>query len=353
MTSLSVSDLIQAIGALRRDRLYAYVSGQNQLQIDSIDNMSGAIRFSRRSRAGKLTPGTISPQMLARAAAIFAAKPDYPLHIDRMFSAGGNSRSALETLLAYTPHFYVCYPERFDSYSGEIRRDLKHLIWSPGEAGHAPGILVEKTYQGVINEQEAALEFGEIHIPKGERRSEFDTIEAQRVHVQMQVALIRIGSALGLQSWIARNDHTARVGQMRLIDLDGTIPSLDQVKLFFDPEIRRAAEMIDCIWFTRDGRAVPAIIEIEHSTGVTSGLTRMLKFQQVFPGINPVFTIVAPDEMRSKVLREISDRAFSGLNARFLAYSRVRELYGLLQRYTLSGLLDHRFAIAFMETVNK
>lgn len=36
----------------------------------------------------------------------------------------------------------------------------------------------------------------------------------------------------------------------------------------------KAALLIDVVWF-RNARFTPAVIEIEHTTGVTSGLTRM------------------------------------------------------------------------------
>jgi len=49
----------------------------------------------------------------------------------------------------------------------------------------------------------------------------------------------------------------------------------------FDDAVR-AALMIDVIWF-RNATFMPAVIEIEHTTGVTSGLTRMKNFQDRLP----------------------------------------------------------------------
>jgi len=46
-------------------------------------------------------------------------------------------------------------------------------------------------------------------------------------------------------------------------------------------EASQAALMIDCIWF-KNGKLMPAVMEVEHSTGVTSGLTRMKNFQDIF-----------------------------------------------------------------------
>lgn len=43
-------------------------------------------------------------------------------------------------------------------------------------------------------------------------------------------------------------------------------------------EARVAANLIDCIWF-KNGKLMPAVMEVEQSTGVTSGLTRMKNFK--------------------------------------------------------------------------
>jgi len=347
--ALTAAELLNEIAVLGNNE-YKYISGNNIIKVIRIQHPHGPITFMRRNKLGKLVEGSISAQMLTKMALACSAKPNYPLHIDRLFSAGGNTRSALEALLAYTPQFFVCNPARVDVYTGEIKNNLKHIMWCPDEV-HPLGEIATKTYSGVIAELEASLEFGDISIPKSSFGEEFASIEAKRVHVQMQVALIEIGKALNLKTWIARNDHAVTVGNRRLIDLPGTVRSLDEIGLFFDPEIREAASLIDCIWFTQNGRDVPAVIEIEHSTGVTSGMTRMLKFREAFPAINPIYTIVAPDELRAKVVGEISQDVFRSLNARYMPYTNVRELYGLLQRYDLTGVVTHRFVEAFMERI--
>src|SRR5438874_1917717 len=96
---------------------------------------------------------------------------------------------------------------------------------------------------------------------------EFDTIEAKKIHTQMQVALVRIGNALNFRTWIARNDQSIPVGRRRLSDLEGVISSLDDVSILYDKESKRAASLIDCIWFSADFKYIPAVIEVEHSTG--------------------------------------------------------------------------------------
>ena len=43
-----------------------------------------------------------------------------------------------------------------------------------------------------------------------------------------------------------------------------------------------AGLLIDCIWF-KNGRFMPAVMEVEHTTGVKSGLMRMLNYSRKLP----------------------------------------------------------------------
>ena len=68
---------------------------------------------------------------------------------------------------------------------------------------------------------------------------------------------------------------------------------------------------------------MPAVMEVEHSTGVTSGLTRMKNFQDKFIPLQDVrYVIVASDEDRTKVIKEANKPQFQKLNTRFFILSR-------------------------------
>ena len=55
---------------------------------------------------------------------------------------------------------------------------------------------------------------------------------------------------------------------------------------------------------------MPAVMEVEHSTGVTSGLSRMKNFKDKFPPFPTRYVIVAPDEDRDKVVKEANKPQF-------------------------------------------
>jgi type II restriction enzyme len=353
MTKLKTADLVSEIAQLGTSKVYDYYKGNTKIRLTTITKPEGPIKFMRwdsQKSEASASSGAISTNQLATAASVFSGRPNYPIHFDRLFSGSGNSRAAFETLLAHTPHFFICYPERANPYTGNTEKRLKHIMWCP-DREHQLGVIGEEECDQVISEVELGIEFGDIRVTNTMLGDEFDTIEAKKVHTQMQVAMVEIGNALNFRTWIARNDRSIAIGSTQLGKLEGVIQSLDEIPILYSAEIRQAASLIDCIWFSDDFKYMPAVIEVEHSTGVTSGLTRMLKFMNTIPSITTKFTIVAPNELRNKVVSEANNPAFRILRARFMPYSTVRELYGLIKRYSLANVVERNFIEPFMENI--
>jgi type II restriction enzyme len=353
MPDLKVSDLVSSIALLGTTKPYDYYSCKTKLRIIDIVKPEGPIsikRWDSREAESTAKQASISTHQLATVASVFSRKPNHPIQFDRLFSGGGNSRSALETLLAYTPNFFICYPQRTNPYTGKTDNKLKHIMWCPDDK-HTAGEMATKEYKFLISEFEFGVDFGEVQITSSMLGDEFDSIEAKKTHTQMQVALVRIGNALNFHTWIAKNDHSIPVEKKILGKLEGVISTLDSVSILYEPDSKKAASLIDCIWFSNDFRYIPAVIEIEHSTGITSGLTRMLKFRKTIPSVEMSYTVVASNDLRAKVISEANNKAFRILRARFMPYSTVRELYGLIQRYKLTNVVERTFIEPFMEEI--
>jgi type II restriction enzyme len=112
LAKITAADIVDAIARLDRNRVYNYATERSKLRIVEITKPEGPITFVRINNDGSTGSfGSISREQLAKMALICSSKPNFPLHIDRVFSAGGNSRSAFETLLAHTPNFFICYPQ--------------------------------------------------------------------------------------------------------------------------------------------------------------------------------------------------------------------------------------------------
>lgn len=354
---LTASNIVSAIGQLPKDRTYQYINPRtrNQIEIVYVTYPEGPILIKRYNPAKGETSSSareesISTQMIWRVANAFLR--NQPINFDRVLGASYNTRSVLETLLAHTPQFHYCYPGRIEtnSSSSQIKRGHKHLIWTPNQP-HELGVIGQTDTEIVISEvSNVEIVYDALTVPDDLLAGELD-IDIQRRHAQMQIALIAIGRQLRYKTWIAQNDKGIIYNNRKLGEMDEVIPSLQSsgtvISAFTDA--LRAALLIDCIWF-KNARLMPAVIEIEHSTGVTSGLTRMKGFQDLLPPFPTRYVVVAPDEDRDKVVREANKSQFRSLDARFFPYSSVEELYALCQRRKIRGV-EEEFLDCYMESV--
>ena len=349
---LTARDIVNQISLLPEGSFkYLDPKNKNIIKIVDIVYPEGPIKFVRYSTkkaSSNQRPVSISTNSLWRLSN--AIKPGIPINIDRVFGASFNYRSALEALLANCPEFFYCYPGRIENVnnSSKIKKGHKHLIWSPDRT-HEAGIVEEIKTDLVISEIPSneiiydAIEFD----PESLRGID---IEAKRRHVQIQIALMEIAIFLGYRIWIASNDKGILYKNKRLGEYPSVIPDLKKEALIssFSDAIKSAL-FIDCIWF-RNSRFMPAVMEIEESTGITSGLTRMKSFKDKSPDFNTRYVIVASDESRNEVIRKCSEAQFKDLNPRYFSYSAVEELYSLCSRRKIRGITEE-FLDSFIEPV--
>jgi type II restriction enzyme len=354
---LTAANIVNEIDRLNKNICYNYINPSNRkvIKIVRIERPEGPIYIKR----GKFTSGvnvntarefSISASMIWRVAN--AIQEDIPINIDRIVGGSYNTRSVLESLLAYTPSFYTTHPGRIENNvsTSKIKAGHKHLIWLPKNP-HKEGVLESFETPKVISEIPSQLAIYEslaiTQTSPNEKRNRID-IEIERRHTQIQIALFLIGRQLGFRTWIAQNDKSVVYNNQKLGEMDGIVVSLKEERLLMShQDAIKAALLIDCIWF-KNGRLMPAIMEVEHSTGVTSGLSRMKNFNDKFPPFPTCYVIVAPDEDRQKVLKECGKEQFRDLNPLYFPYSSVEELYSLCQRRKLKGVTED-FLDCFME----
>ncbi|MBP2245189.1 restriction endonuclease [Paenibacillus xylanexedens] len=361
MEKLTAANLVHQLGLLPKNTSFNYIHSNTptEIRIVNIVRPEGPISIQRkRSDKGKTWTDarveSISSQMIWRLANAFI--PDQPINVDRIFGGSYNTRSALEALLAHTPQFYYCYPGRIESTSSnnKIKKGHKHIIWCPNNP-HAPSTLVEAQVDMVVSEVPFTdIVYDSLILPEEMNNPALD-IEMKRRHSQIQIALIEIGKHLGFKTWVAQNDKGIVYKDKKIGEMEGVIASLSKEQNFIAPyySAQRAAHLIDCIWF-KNGRLMPAVMEVEHSTGVTSGLTRMKGFQdalrEVLPPFPTRYVIVAADEEREKVYREASRPQFRELDARFFPYSAVEEMYVLFKKRKIKGITEE-FLDSYMECI--
>jgi type II restriction enzyme len=355
--NITAANIVNEIDHLNKNVFYNYIdpSNRNVIKIVRVERPEGPIFIKR----GNFTAGaninsakevSISANMIWRIAN--AIQEDIPINIDRIVGASYNTRSVLESLLAYTQSFYITYPGRIENNIStcKIKLGHKHLIWLPSKP-HKEGILKIFETTKVISEIPSQLAIYESLAITPQYVSDNTpsyNIEIERRHTQIQIALYLIGRQLGFRTWIAQNDKNIVYDNKKLGEMDGVIVSLKEEKLLMSyQDAVKAALLIDCIWF-KNGRLMPAIMEVEHSTGVISGLSRMKNFKDKFPPFPTRYVIVAPDEDRKKVLQECNKEQFRDLNPLYFPYSSVEELYSLCQRRKLKGVTED-FLDCFME----
>ena len=147
-----------------------------------------------------------------------------------------------------------------------------------------------------------------------------------RRHAQIQIALIAIGRALKFKTSVAVQDQAIVYEGQRLIEMEGVAKHLgDLTQISAHPAAIKSVRDIDVVWF-KNGSLMPAALEIEHTTGIKSGLDRLKGLQDIIPGQNVRYVIVADDAEREKVVRFANEERFKSLNIRYFSYSAVEEL---------------------------
>lgn len=356
MQRITGYNLVAAINQLPKNRDYNYINPitKGLIRIVDVELPEGPITIRRWTPAkgqsyDDAKNETISSEMIWRVTNAFFE--GQPINIDRVLAGSYNTRSVLESLIAYTPQFYYCYPGRIFDIAGHstVEHGHKHLLWLPSEP-HNNGILVQKETNVAISEiPTSAAVYDALALPDTIDLQGMD-IDVARRHTQIQIAIYLIGLQLGYRTWIAQNDKGIIYKDKPLIEQDGIVQTLQSEQLVapFDGAVN-AGLFIDNIWF-KNGRLMPAVMEVEHTTGVTSGLTRMLNFYNKIPPIKTRYVIVAPDEDRDHVVTEANKTIFRELDTRYFPYSAVEELFVICQRRKLRGITEE-FLDCYMEPV--
>lgn len=377
MATVPAQKLVEAINNLPKDRDYKYINPTTKgvIRIHHIKLPEGPIEIKRfdpseGETAEHAKVESISTSMILRVAN--AIRPEEPFNLDMILGASYNTRSVLESLLAYTPDYFVAYPGRveYTETTQKMKQGHKHLVYRPYEPQKPynphPNGTIERiesnmtmavlpsrvfVYDDGLSDVEMAQRLSEKENKKTHNAARLEKeIALERIHAQMQVALFQIGKKFQCKTYIAKNDQSLKYEGKKLSDYDDIVTSICDVKLLKAfPEADEKGRLIDCIWFRGD-KEMPAVFEIENSTGVSSGLVRMQKFKDAIPPFTTKYIIVAPDDDRSKVLMKANEQQFKELNTWFFPYSAVMELYALCKDWDIKGISDE-FLESFMKKI--
>jgi hypothetical protein len=195
--------------------------------------------------------------------------------------------------------------------------------------------------RGVVTEQDEAVAIPESN--DAEILAPFLGAE-ESAHTEIQWLLLKLGSDLGLDVWVAPNDRNRSYNGYRFSDLTRLKKSLP---LQFGEATNRTVERIDVLWLKET--AIIAAFEIESTTSIYSGLLRMADLISMQPNLNIPLYIVAPDERRNKVIEEVNRPTFTRLPqpmkdvCRFISFSELRRQIEQIShwvRFMTPSLLD-------------
>lgn len=191
--------------------------------------------------------------------------------------------------------------------------------------------------------EEVQIQIGEDGlVPQTEPAAAADSPEIERPHTRIQWRLATLGRAMKLGVWIARNDKSALYNGDVLGDL-----SIEELPVSFDRTTQGTIERIDVLWVKRN--RIEAAFEIESTTAIYSGLLRMSDLLALQPNIDIPLFIVAPDDRRHLVHREIRRPTFTRLETplhdvcRYISFSLLEgelERLGDSIRYMRPDFLD-------------
>jgi hypothetical protein len=182
-----------------------------------------------------------------------------------------------------------------------------------------------------IDEQDEIVEHAGVGLAttdatEPERPSDADV----RKSIQVQAQIAEIGAKMGFRIWVPPSD---RAKVLAVIQAAHRSVFLEALPLNYDENTLDTIRQIDVLWLK--GRSMARAFEIEHTTAIYSGILRMADLLALQPNMQIRLHIVAPDERREKVLREIKRPVFSLLDhgplyekCTFLSYDAVQSIAG-------------------------
>ena len=332
-------------------------------------NISG-FRESRWSAVQKIKPGDyllcyltgVSRFIGVLESASEPFKDSSPIWKDENFPC----RLKVKPVVTLTPETAIPVLELRDRLS--IFRDMKSPLawtgrfrgsparWSASDGEAVVGALVEAKKSPTKRPVDAAklarrpkalrAKIGSVTVPESEESTgdKPDLVREPRDHEEVQWLLLKLGSDMGFDVWVARNDRGRQLKGPRFAEL----PKLKtELPLQFDEATNRTIELIDVLWLS--GNAIVAAFEIESTTSIYSGLLRMADLIAMQPNLNIPLYLVAPDERRQKVFDEVNRPTFRRLSpplfevCRFISFSDLRAKLkeaGPLLRYLKPEFLE-------------
>ena len=234
----------------------------------------------------------------------------------------------LKSPSAWTGYFRSS-PNRWKSSDGE------HVVKAVLDAQANPTVRPFDPAKLKYRPKAFKAKIGLVTVPDSEPNEEPVTTEPSKepsAHSEIQLLLLQLGSEMGYDVWVARNDRGKSVDGKRFAELPRIKNSLP---LQFDEATNKTIELIDVLWLNKN--AIVAAFEIESTTSIYSGLLRMSDLIAMQPNLNIALYLVAPDDRREKVFNEVNRPTFSRFSpklvdiCRFISFEDLKDRLSQVQ----------------------
>jgi hypothetical protein len=190
---------------------------------------------------------------------------------------------------------------------------------------------------------------GLVVVPEDDEPREREEPENEgTVHTEIQYLLVKLGADMGFDVHVASNDQSRAWKGHRLGDMPRRREHLPQQ---FDPVTNRTIELIDVLWL--DGNAIVAAFEIESTTSIYSGLLRMSDLLARQPNISVPLFLVAPDERREQVVRQVNRPTFERMKPPLVDVCRYKSFEGLREALTAAQDYVSFLKPAWLQTISE
>ena len=259
----------------------------------------------------------------------------FPDRVERMSSNNDRMKILVEFDVAASRDVKQWNDQQLDDGLGELRAKLEREFPSRPLDFYEPPLRErwsrDHKVKTVAGEVSVTIPSDDDDDEEAEATQEQAAAPEARRSFQIQAQLVEIGAKMGFRIWVPRSDF-GRVKDLVAEQDHGAF--LDELPLNADSVTMSTIEQIDVLWLR--GRSIVRAFEVEHTTAVYSGLLRMADLIALQPNMHVHLHIVAPDERRDKVFREMKRPVFSYLEAgplaktcTFISYESVEALHDL------------------------
>jgi predicted RNA-binding protein len=175
-----------------------------------------------------------------------------------------------------------------------------------------------------------------------------ETEPAGTIHTEIQYLLLKLGSDMGFSVHVAINDQGRQWKGQRLGDMPRRRERLPQQ---FDPVTNKTIELIDVLWL--NGNSIEAAFEVESTTSIYSGLLRMSDLLARQPNISVPLFLVAPEDRRAEVIRQVNRPTFAIMKPPLVDVCRYISFEGLRDALTEAKEYVSHLKPTWLQTISE